>query len=554
MTANHQPQEYKWLYIFISLAAVVNFSGLFIPLMDPDAGVYASVSKNMVLRNNFLELYFRGSDWLDKPHFQFWITALFFKTFGIHDWAYKLPAVLFVMLGAVYTYLFAKRYYNKTIAFFSVFILLTAEHLIISNNDVRAEPFLVGLIMGAIWHFCNSINKKIGWHLLLASIFTACAVMTKGLFTLIPIAAAIAGDLIIKNEWHELFHWRWLVATVLIFLFITPELYCLWYQFDRHPEKVVYGKTSVSGIRFFLWDSQFGRFNDTGPIKGKGNITFFFHTLLWAFLPWSLIMYAALVDKVRSGFKKTSDLSAEWITISGSVATLLVFSISKFQLPHYTNIIFPLLAILTARYIWKIKDTKSSAFRIVQYAITVVLLSGGITIQLLYQPPVSFMVALIIAVIILLLVILPYWLKANSNLTAFYRTGLAAIAVNLYLLLAFYPDLLKYQSGNQAALFMNKNYPHEPAVSISIYAPALEFYLQDSLIITDTSSISLQNHQSNRIWFITEDELNLLKQKGIEFKILKEFPHFYVTRLSLKFLNKKTRQHELTSRFLVKFL
>ena len=110
------------------------------------------------------------------------------------------------------------------------------------------------------------------------------------------------------------------------------------------------------------------------------------------------------------------------------------------------------------------------------------------------------------------------------------------------------------QSGNEAALFINKNYPHEPIVSMSIYAPALEFYLQDSVIITDTSSISSQNHQSNRIWFVTEDELNLLRQKGIEFKILKEFPHFYVTRLSLKFLNKKTRQQELTSRFLVKFI
>src|SRR5215467_5754202 len=106
MIANvNKLSEHKWLYFLISLAVIVNFSGLFIPLMDPDAGVYASISKNMVLRHNFLELYFRGTDWLDKPHFQFWITALFFKMLGIHTWSYKLPGVLFVMIWAIYTYL-----------------------------------------------------------------------------------------------------------------------------------------------------------------------------------------------------------------------------------------------------------------------------------------------------------------------------------------------------------------------------------------------------------------------------------------------------------------
>jgi 4-amino-4-deoxy-L-arabinose transferase-like glycosyltransferase len=110
--------------------------------MDPDAGVYASISKTMAQRNDYVNLWFQQTDWLDKPHFPFWITASFFKLFGYHDWAYKLPGILFVLLGAYYTFLFAKKYYNTTIALWSAFILLTAMHIIISNNDVRAEPFL----------------------------------------------------------------------------------------------------------------------------------------------------------------------------------------------------------------------------------------------------------------------------------------------------------------------------------------------------------------------------------------------------------------------------
>jgi hypothetical protein len=118
--------------------------------------------------------------------------------------------------------------------------------------------------------------------------------MTKGIFAIVPIAAAIGGHLLFKSDWKNIFNIRWLVAGILILIFIIPELYSLYYQFDLHPEKTVFGEKGVSGLKFFFWDSQFGRFFNTGPIKGKGDPSFFLHTTLWAFLPWSLILYAAI--------------------------------------------------------------------------------------------------------------------------------------------------------------------------------------------------------------------------------------------------------------------
>ena len=133
--SNTTQREQRWLLLLIGLAVFVNFSGLFVTLIEPDAGIYASVAKNMVLRNNYWELIFQGKDWLDKPHFPFWITAASFNIFGINTWAYKLPGILFLLLGAWYTYRFALLHYSKTVALWAAFILLTAEHIIISNND-----------------------------------------------------------------------------------------------------------------------------------------------------------------------------------------------------------------------------------------------------------------------------------------------------------------------------------------------------------------------------------------------------------------------------------
>src|SRR5882757_7751344 len=99
----------KWLYFFIGMAVAVNLSALFVPIIGPDGTLYASIAKTMVQRNNYVELFAYGQDWLDKPHFPFWVTALFFKCFGFKTWAYKLPGILFVLIGAIYTYLFGKE-------------------------------------------------------------------------------------------------------------------------------------------------------------------------------------------------------------------------------------------------------------------------------------------------------------------------------------------------------------------------------------------------------------------------------------------------------------
>jgi len=489
--------EQKWLYLFIGLAVLVNFSGLFVPLMDPDAGVYASVTKNMVLRNDYLSLWFQDNDWLDKPHFPFWITALFFKIFGIHDWSYKLPGILFVMLGAYYTYLFAKQHYNKNIALWSVFILLSASHIIVSNNDVRAEPFLTGLIIAAIYHFSNSFSKNLSWHLVAACFFTACAIMTKGVFTIIPIAGAVAGELIIKQNWKQLFHWRWIIALILVAIFISPELYALWYQFDTHPEKTFFGNTHVSGIKFFLWDSQFGRFFNTGPIKGKGDPSFFLHTLLWAFLPWCLIMYAAFYSKIKTGLKKIKSEFNEWFTISGSLLALFVFSMSRFQLPYYANIIFPLLAILCANFIWQQMQSGKKTFPIVQLVITIIVLALGTSLFIFYKPEANLFVIILFVLLLLFTLFLGKIINARKLYISLLQSGLAVLTVTLFMNLVFYPDLLKYQSGNEAAFYLNKNYPGSQIRRFGSYIPSGEFYLNQHMVITNIEAVNKGEFSKN---------------------------------------------------------
>lgn len=75
--------------------------------------------------------------------------------------------------------------------------------------------------------------------------------------------------------------------------------------------------------------------------------------MLWAFLPWSIIAYYAIGNRLAALWrsKLAYETGKEGLTI-GTIAVIFIFfiliSLSHFQLPQYLNILFPLFAIITA--------------------------------------------------------------------------------------------------------------------------------------------------------------------------------------------------------------
>ncbi|MBS1567068.1 MAG: glycosyltransferase family 39 protein, partial [Bacteroidetes bacterium] len=248
----------RWFFPLLITGVLINISGLFLTILEPDGALYALIAKTIAQSGDFVNLKVEGKDWLDKPHFPFWMAAISYKIFGINSFAYKLPALLFWAMGAWYTWKLAHEFYGRTVAQLSVLIYLTAAHLVISNNDVRAEPYLTGLIVASVFHYHRAAGRRIGGDIVAGSLFAAGAVMTKGPFVLITIGAGFVINWILKKEWSQLFHPRWWLALLLVGIFILPELYCLYVQFDTQPQKLVFGRTGVSGLRFCFWDSQFG--------------------------------------------------------------------------------------------------------------------------------------------------------------------------------------------------------------------------------------------------------------------------------------------------------
>ncbi|MBB6238533.1 4-amino-4-deoxy-L-arabinose transferase-like glycosyltransferase [Pedobacter sp. AK013] len=535
--------------ILIVLIALVSILALFGGVMEPDSALYASIAKNMVLRNDWINIYVRGADWLDKPHLTFWLAAASFKVFGINAFAYKLPSFLFGLLGAGYLYKLAKDIYSEKTGLISVLIFLSSLHILISTFDVRAEVYITTFTLAAIYHYYKAHQGSF-WHIVAGSFFAACAIMIKGIFVLIPVFGGFIIYWLLTSQFKQLLKPKWWLAIVLIFIFIIPELYALYVQFDLHPEKVVFGKTGISGLKFFFWDSQFGRFFNSGPIKGKGDISFFLHTTLWAFLPWSILFYTAAVNLFKK--KNRAGLPAQSIIIWTSAAiTFLLFSLSKFQLPHYILIILPQFAIITALYVQKLEGKILKVFFIIQNALAVLIVLMLSAVAVFFGFTNNYIA---VAILVILLAVSFLIFKGLKTETLIGRTLLTSVGLMIFLSSFFYPTLLKYEAGMQAGLWLKENYPGtKPMVLIYSDAYSFDFYAEGEPKYFWSYEELEKVNPKGLILFVDKRDIDNVRFKYAA-KILQDFRYFHTTKLTPKFLNSNTREEVLEHFFLIKIL
>ena len=535
---------FPWL---LFLGIVLNIPGLWLDIMEPDGALYATIAKRIVQHNDWVNLYGNGQDWLDKPHFPFWMAALSYKIFGINGFSYKLPAFIFWLVSLLYTYLTARDLFNSSVARISVLIYTVALHSTLANFDVRAEPYLTACIVAAIWHMLCIYQGKHWIHILAAAIFAGCAIMTKGIFVLITLCAGWVIFWTITKQWSQFVNYRWWILLALTFVCILPELYCLYVQFDLHPEKVVFGETNVSGLKFFFWDSQFGRFFNTGPIRGKGDLTFFLHTTLWAFLPWSIGLIAAVVYLVKYD-KDRQPL--RWIIYGSTIITFLMFSLSRFQLPHYIVIEFPYFSIITGYFLYqKSKDAGLSRFVTVQSVLLYILCAA--ILGLLYLTNVQY--AILGAVISVAITVGASFIKTSSPLQQILFKGYAMAAM-LYIFLFhfFYPFLLQYQSGREAAKVIHVKNDDIPVASYQSFSYSFEFYTPGDVNLLNTNDQLGHFIKNDPCFLYTTAAIgDSLIKAGVDAEIIATPDNFHITRLKLGFLDHKNRHTKVQKRYLL---
>lgn len=543
----------KTFYLLLFVAALaVNAAGINVQFFTDDPGLYAAIAKNLIYKKDFFELFTYNQDWLDKPHFPFWCILFSFKIFGVSAWAYRLPALLFFFISTLYTWLFARRYYGREVAVIAVLILSTTLHIMLSNTDVRAEPYLMALIIGSVYHIARLNERYAFIHLLLAALLTAFAIMTKGVFVIIAIYGALLGQLIFQKKLRDAFQLKWLALGILTIIFTLPELYALYTQFDLHPEKTVFGRQNVSGIKWFLWDSQFGRFINNGPISRvePGSKLFYLHTLLWAFAPWCLLLYYAIFKNIRAIFQRNR--LPEYYALSGALLLFVLFSLSRFQLPFYTNSVFPLFAIITAPLVVNRLSRLEEKFKLVsQWIFTVTPPAVIFLLNYFLRPEISlFFWADVILFGGLILIIALKVKEAASKIFLF--TCSAALFAGFYLNTVLFNEITPYKGQIAAADYINqKPFDKFPVYSVKFENNIFQFYCKRPVGFVPIDKFDKFSPKQASVFYVNQSSMDYLTERHARFTIMKSFIVYPQENIMPRFINKTTRHDVLGRVYLI---
>lgn len=544
----------------IGIFCLVIYSGtFFFPLLDKDAAHHANIALYMYQTGDYISLVDRSHDYLDKPHLLFWASLISFKIFGINTFAHRLPAMLFALLSIYSTYKLTRYLTDRTTARIAAIILATAQSFVLSITDARMEtPLTAGIIFG-LWHLIVYTDKKKFTNLLAGVAGVALAFSTKGWLGPVIVFIALFFHILLNRRWRIFAIPQTWLFIPLFFALISPVLYAYYIQFDLHPEKIIRERNNISGIQFILWGQLFERYKGFDEGGRYSDPLFLYHTFLWAFFPWCIIAYAALLFWLRRmvWFKKWSH-PVNFASLS-FLLIMVALSFSKFKMPHYIIMLFPLATIFTASYLRHTLSFRKGIklFFPVQVAFAIIAIILAIVLNFYFFKPASLIVIIASSLLLAGMIWLLYSKTLNKGIKIIYISAAASVFFNFLLNYNFFPQLLKFQGGNEMAKQMQKQklrINDTQILLIETNAHSYDFYRgYIHPLAPPIMDLKKEYPQIKESYFlINRDIRNQIEEQGFIVKPIISVKDYNVAKVSLKFLNPATRFQRMDTLMLVK--
>ena len=272
-----------------------------------------------------------GEPSFDNTPLPFWLTALAFKIFGVSSYAAIFSSALLSTGIVCMTYRLSLALYKDSwIAFASAFVLLFPGVFLDSSRRGMVDIPLAFFVTLAFLAVFKAKDFK-PWYVVFG-FATADAILSKSVLGIFPLAITGA-FLIFSRQWKELVNPWFLSGCVIALSFGFSWHIINWQYHGQEFLDVHFGK--------LIFNRGFGEIKD--PLYFLGYAGDFLKNY-WPWLPialWGLAQYGkrGFIEKDR-----TSLLLFLWPTL-----IFLVMSTSKNHTIRYVFMIFPALAIITAK-------------------------------------------------------------------------------------------------------------------------------------------------------------------------------------------------------------
>ncbi|WP_170154499.1 ArnT family glycosyltransferase [Mangrovibacterium diazotrophicum] len=526
----------------ILLALTAYYFGLFIDLTG-DSGKYAAIARHVFESGDCINLRIHAEPYDQKPPLLFWLSALGFELWGLHNWSFKIFPLLYGFLSIFFTYQLGKTLYGKQTGTLAAIFLSTSEIYFLYTMDVHTDLILVTNVTLAIWQLAAYLKTQKTSNFIFAFVAIGLAMMSKGAIGAAIPAFALGTHLIAKRDFKQLFHPKWIPGILIALLTATPAFLGLINQFG------------LEGIKFFFITNNVGRI--TGEYAGSNSDPFFYlHSSLYLFLPWTFFLIRGVVLEFRQILREGKDKS-EYLTTGGIWIFFIIASLSKGKAPHYIFMLIPMFMVITAKWLVEALE-KGSPKRIKQLLFaqntlnTLLLLFIGIAMFYLFPTQKIIYPILLILSLAACLLVLKSGFGKNYKLILPGAILISTLAV--FLNSSALPKAFSYQASTKAAKIYNEN--AAPAEKIfSYHYPQYEifFYAKSDAIQLYSLHDLPKLLPEEKFWLLTTEAGKDSIQSNPDLKIIAEHPlkNRGMNRAGLQFILPSSRERSLDTVYLI---
>jgi len=558
-------KEKLLFYFALLLLLAVYFAGMFVDVTR-DAAKYAYIAKEILQTGNWFSLHIQGEPYLQKPQLLFWLEAISFKVFGVSNAVFRLPIIIYSIIGYYAVYRLGRSLYSKNTGIIAASIVAFSIIGVLYNSDIHTDVVLQTNVSLATWMLWGFLNKHSLKYLIGSGVALGLCILTKGPFGVLVPFFAVAGYLISTHRIKEIFSMKWLFILIIVLVVSSPAMI------------VQYIENGWDGLWFFFWQNNVGRV--TGSYMGsKIDPIFYIHNLLYLFLPWTVFLLSGAYVQIKSFFRRRispPDLFVFW----GIWVFFLLLSVSMSKLPNYIQSVIPLLALTTANF-WEksFSGEHSKQWGKAQYVLIVASWVLILTVLILIIKPSS----LYIVPTLLFLFIVVFIVIGKSEQAFFLRSIYTLLALGTLLNAHVLQEMFGFQAQPKAARIINKEIaPNEKVYNYDVAALErkrlinskekpdslsdfentpnekhfflnyeLMFYCNEPIIHIENANqrnLALNNAGA---WIFTDEKgkKELLEIHSNYDKILK-LEHFNLRR-SARFINPKTRRAAFDKMYLM---
>jgi 4-amino-4-deoxy-L-arabinose transferase-like glycosyltransferase len=320
--------------------------------MDDVDAVQAQIARNMLNSGDWVTARLDGIPYLEKSPLKYWMIAISYSIFGVHDWAARIPLALCTVLLCWVTARFAAWAFGERAGLYAGLVISTCVGLFLFTRILIPDVIVTLTITVTLWSLLRALDEGERrprlWAMLMWASMGA-GLLLKGLIAIVfPAAAAFiwlafTRQLFARKALRRLHIW----TGMLLMLLIAAPWHVLaaldnppYFDFTLHSERGSY--------RGFFWfyfinehvlrflNRRYPRDYNTVP-----RLWFWLFHLIWLF-PWSAYFPALAKLRYRAPDRasRTRLMAICW---TGFVMLFFTFSTTQ---EYYSMPIYPALALL----------------------------------------------------------------------------------------------------------------------------------------------------------------------------------------------------------------